>query len=345
MKRISFLAAVLALAACGGGSSGNAGSTTTVDHRAVLADHEVPDLAVQLVAIPGYSYVDPPATEIAQGLAVFHEIEQRAERPGLFTAVSFHGVVADDRTQNHSHTAGGGVEVGYLTLNEFAVAPPAGLEDDQNYFIGVIGKEVAAPTRLDLSDTSVFKFDDPSAPDSRFVYLWIRHGVEGYFDGADAASMERWLGRYLSAPALSPNESPELAHRVIPLAGFVYVNATEIEALSRAIVDAFGAVPSALHKVADGVGSIGVLSLAELEKPLAADEAAMAVFGNLGLPVGDSKGREVAGVQVFVFQTSEGVLYSWATGNVVALFSANREPAGQTFVEALLYAWRANGMT
>jgi hypothetical protein len=319
------------------------GPTTTVDHGAVLADHEVPDLAAQLVTIPGYSYIDPPATEVTQGMAVLHKIEQRADAPDFFAAVSYHGIVADDRTQNHSHTASGGTEVGYLMLIAFRYAPPAGLEDDPTYFTRLFDKELAAPTRLELTDTHVFKFDDPGRPDSRYTYLWIRHGVQGQFDGADAASMERWLGRYLSVSPLSPNETNELAQHVVPVAGFVYVNAPGLSDLSGAIADAFGSAPYSIHKVADSSGAIGALSLIELASPMPADQAAQAVFAATGTPLGTAERQVIAGVPVLVY-SAEGPVYVWAAGNTIAILGADEEPAGQTFVEGMVQAWTTNGL-
>lgn len=342
MKRSLLLAALFTLAACGGSAPTQTGPTTTVDHSKVLADHEIPDLAAQLVTIDGYSYADPPAREVTQSLVALHELEQRADRPDLFAAVSLHGVVADDRTQNRSHTSSGGSEVGYLALYEFRFAPPAGLETDASYFANGFEKKPAAPERLTLSATQVFKFQNPSSPDSRYVYLWLRHGVQGQFDGADAEPMERWLASYLAAPALSPNESEELAEHLFPVTGFVYVNAPQYNDLESALVAAFGSVPHSIHKVADSSGSIGTLSLAQPTSPTQADQAAARFFAAAGLPLNAAEHQVIGRLPVSIYTSDAGTFYVWEADGTVAMYGSNTEPAGATFIRGLLDAWTAN---
>ncbi len=304
-----------------------------------MADHEIPDLAAQLVTIPGYSYADAPATDVAQGLAALHNGEQQMDSPDFFAAASFHGVVAEDHTQNQSHTAGGGTEVGYLVLTEFRYSPPAGLGDNPTYFTQLFEKGMAAPASLTIAGTHVFKFNHPSTPDSRYFYVWIRHGVQGQFDGANDASMERWLALYLDVPALAPDETAPLAKHLVAVTGFVYVNAPALTDLDAAVVKAFGAVPRSIHKVADSSGAIGTLSLVELSSPVSPDEAASAVFAAMGVPTGSARHQVIAGVPVSIYESGNIPVYIWVTGNTLGIFSADADATANTFVEALVQAW------
>ena len=200
MQRWPLLIALVSLGACGGGEvADDVVPPSTVDHTAVLADHETAELAARLTAVPGYSFVDPPAEEVAASLALLHEREAANGGAEFFAAVAYHSVVADDSSQNQAHTASGGAEVGYLGMMSFTVAPPVEAEDDPGMLEGLFAGsdiEFSTPT---IGGVQMLLADDSGSGDSRFTYAWLDDGVLHLFDGATRPTMERWLAQYLAA--------------------------------------------------------------------------------------------------------------------------------------------------
>ncbi len=209
---LTALAAAMFLSIAGCGSAGGGGgesasspapsraATSPVNHLANLAPQESPELASQLVRIPGYSYADPPVSEVNSQIKRVKQHEEQVGAPaGFIAAQSYHGVVAVDASQNKSRTTSGGTEVGFLVLWAFSQAPPASLTDDETFFS--YQHDGKAPiARLEMSGTPVYVFEYPDTPDSRFMYSWLRHGILANFDGAARGPAERWLNRYLAAP-------------------------------------------------------------------------------------------------------------------------------------------------
>lgn len=199
MQRWPLLFALVSLGACGGGEAADdVVPPSTVDHAAVLADHETAALAARLTSVAGYSYVDPPAREVAASLALLHELEAANGGEELFVGVSYHSVVADDASQNQAHTASGGAEVGYLGMMTFAVAPPASAEDDPRMLKGLFAGDGIAFSTLTISEVTMLLADDAGSDDSRFTYAWLDDGVLHLFDGATRPTMERWLEHYVA---------------------------------------------------------------------------------------------------------------------------------------------------
>jgi hypothetical protein len=68
--------------------------------------------------------------------------------------------------------------------------------------------------RLEAAGVSVFVFEIPQSPDSRFTYSWLDHGVQGFIDGANREPLERWVTAYLTLSKLAEQETLELAARL-----------------------------------------------------------------------------------------------------------------------------------
>jgi hypothetical protein len=344
MRRTLYLCLVLPLAACVSVTSDQMTAETPPAHSAVLADHENADLATHLVVIPGYTYVDPPADEIEASLAQLHEWEKASDEPDYFTALSFHGVVADDRSENDALTAAGGWELGYLALMSFRDAVTVGLDSDEKYFTWAYdGKTV--PERLSIAGTTVFKFEDPDRPYSRYQYMWIRHGVQASFDGADDGAMERWLRLYLARSVLSPNETDQLAQRLVPLAGLAYVNAPELTDFASSIRKAFGPVASSIHMLANRYSSIGSLALVDTSTALSSEQAGAAFVAAVGHAVGPAQADVVDGVSTVVYDLGDDmVLVIWAAGGVVSILAVDASAHPLDIEIDLLRGWRAAGI-
>ena len=87
-----------------------------------------------------------------------------------------------NRSQNRSRTQSGR-EVGFLQLYAYSTAPPAGLETNTQFFS--TQHDGKAPfARKQMSGTTVFVFEYPNEPDSKYQYSWLRHGILSNFDGA-----------------------------------------------------------------------------------------------------------------------------------------------------------------
>lgn len=200
MQRWPLLIALVSFGACGGGGDSVAGSTTTVDHAAVLAEHESALLAARLVPVAGYTYVDVTAAEVEAAVRSVHNGEAANGGQEVVAGSSYHGVVASDPSQNKAHTAGGGAEVGFLVMLSFTSVPPAAAEDDPRMLVGLM-PEGASTSTVNLGGVPMLLADDPSSDDSRFTYAWLEDGVVTVFDGATTPTMERWLEGYLAALA------------------------------------------------------------------------------------------------------------------------------------------------
>lgn len=340
MRRMLIATALLLFTAC----SGTTKPDGAAEHGAGLALHESADLAAHLVEIPGYTYVNPPSDEIDASLARLHAWEDANHEPDYFTAVSFHGVVADDRSENEAHTASGGWELGYLELVSFRYVVTVGLADDPKYFTWTYDGSTV-PEQLSIAGTTVFKFVDPDHPYSKYMYMWIRHGVQASFDGADDGPMERWLRQYLAVPVLSPDESDLLAQRLVPLSDLVYVNAPELTTFASNIATAFAPVAYSIHVLANRRSSVGSLALVEASATMTAEQAGAAYVAASDHAVGPVRVDVVDGVPTAVYDMGDDMtLVIWVADGVVALLAveANENPMG--IVTELLKGWRAAGI-
>ncbi len=132
--------------------------------------------------------------------------------------------------------------------------------------------------RLDLSGTVVFRAEEPSSRNSRFMYSWVRHGVVGYLDGAVADDLETWLTASLAITPLAAHETVPLLARLAPIEGFAYVDAIGLEEVDAAIVEGLGDVPRTAHQVADLDSPVGTLFLASAQNDLWFDDGVFVMF-------------------------------------------------------------------
>lgn len=340
VRSVVAVTAVVGFAACGGnGSAEGTAPTTTAATRSVdrahsvdLAQGETAGIASQLVTVPGYRYEDPDADEVMSITAMLDAQAEVLGNPDLFRAVSLHSIVSEDPNQNTARAGSGLRETGFLRLIEFAPPPRAGARGD----IAKIGTggfpEVGSFT---VAGTKVFVLEDETAPESRYYLVWFRHGVQGIFDGADRAPLERWTRAYLAIPEREPEESDRLAAALKPIPGYVYANwweDTVLPDLGRIFV---GSTASSVHAVSGIDEGVGGLMLADEVTGTLDDLAARAV-GSSGSPM---ESRVVAGVPVRVIasDSSDTVSFVWMRDGIAGAFVG--EPAsGATFLARFLAA-------
>jgi hypothetical protein len=302
-------------------------------------------MASQLVQIPGYNYADPSVSEVNLYIKRVRQLYERLGAPGFIAAQSYHAVVAADASQNQSHTASGGTEVGFLQLYAYSQAPPASLTDDKAFFSSQ--QDGKAPiTRMEISGTPVYVFEQPDMPNSRFQYMWLRHGILANFDGAARGPMERWLNRYLAAPNPSPGETAPLAARLVPVAGYAYVNLPDPAAAQRTVSKVFGTAAYSLHEIVNGKGNFANLALVPV--PAVTETAAAVADYHKAYPelFGSPASSTIAGVTVEKFNMGEGVTaYVWAAKGVVGFLSTDDTAAAEQFLRGLLSGWALHGWT
>jgi len=192
-----------------------------------LAAGETALIASQLTTVPGRHYVDITKSELNDQLSMIRSSAQKAG--DSMPAVSLYSVVADDPAQNPARTASGSSETGFLTLVEFATAPSLGERENlPSSSKGYTGREV-------IDGTTVFKFTDASRPDSKYTYVWLRHGVLASFDGATKAPTERWVHAYLAIPELQQTEPSRLSSSLaLRWAGYGLVGMEEMTSVGDA---------------------------------------------------------------------------------------------------------------
>lgn len=190
---LAIVGVVLALVANASGG-GSYYTRAVTDHQQVLAAGESPDLARRLVEVDGYHYLDAHELETS---TMLQWIDRYGE--GAYGAASMHSVIAADPA--HNTTQG---EVGFLVLVRLEPPPATHLDAPSAragawFYNGVNGNSISEPPidRLEIGDTSVFVFEDPTMPNSRFVYTWLDDDVQGWIDAAHRREVERWLRDYL----------------------------------------------------------------------------------------------------------------------------------------------------
>lgn len=309
-----------------------------VDHQSELSTAESPNITEQLVEVPGYLYQDVSDGEIQAVLDELRQMEQDAGVPKGegFTSVSLHSVKADDESQN---TALGsvGTEVGFLQLYEFADAMPANSSDEPPGAAGELVDE------FDVGEVHVFLFEDPSSRESRFSYIWVRHGVAATFDGATRAETQRWVEAYLSQPVRVGSENQALGDAAVPVEGYAYTNTTlRAQDVTMFVTEPIGDVPYSFHVVSDDEGTIGKLLLIEPDPSfdLTTLGAAELASLNASTPGFTSLGTaEHAGVSVEHLEGPLGEAYVWASDGVVAIYTTSERPdAAEPFIDAYLSA-------
>lgn len=158
------------------------------DHQQELTAGETSVLAERLVEVTGYTYVDVAPEELDTYRTNIGDFEADSG-VDVVAGASWHSVIADDPAQNTT-----GVEVGFLFLIErnTSIDDSEILGQLRNAWIG--GEQIE---ELDLAGVPVELFENRRLPNSRYSYSWADDDVAGIFDGAERASLERWLTAYL----------------------------------------------------------------------------------------------------------------------------------------------------
>lgn len=294
-RRAALVVAGLLLSSCSAPGQDDAApstsreDTTAVDHQEELAEAEDLGIASQLVDVPGYRYDDIDPREVDGILQILEAAEDDMGIPEVYRSVSLHSVVADDPTQNRSRRGDGAYEVGFLALIEFVEPPPATASETWSIF-SADGREPI--DELALSGTTVWVFEDPSAPESRYKLVWLRHGVQGNLDGAELEPLTTWAEAYLAIPEREPEEDDLLARSLPDVDGFAYVNYWD-PSITEDLGELFLEDPASVHAVVDAEGTVGVLSLVDVPPPFDGDDLADEVDA---LELTDPVDEVVAGV-------------------------------------------------
>jgi len=151
-------------------------------HQANLAQGETASLAAMLVDVPGYRYEDASPVEVQQA---------QQDEPMTEVGVSLHSVVNEQ-----------GIEVAFLQLHEFAPGViPEG--HDAAVVARMWGAEPTSQTQI--GGQSVFLFENPAQPQSRYMYVWLSHRTLAVADSGDGQQILRWIRAYL--PVLGASTS------------------------------------------------------------------------------------------------------------------------------------------
>jgi hypothetical protein len=301
----------------------------SVDHQQELSTNETPFIVSHVVPVDEYEYVNASESEVRVFAEVFETIEDTSNA-NIFGAYSLHSVVADDASQNTAGRSDGEWEVGYLNLVQFNESPPYGL-DEQLARIAAAGPVI---DRLEIAEIPVLLFEQPGSEYSRFTYVWLEHGVQGSFDGADREPMERWLSAYLRTPKLSEHETTALDARLARIEGFGYSDFDT--SWGGEMLAPLRDVPHAAHSVVNNDGSLGMLVLAETEdtSPL------LEMYTDLGSEVvgeTDISGRRVVLLEGFSDGTDNHA-FIWIDGGISGGLGTNAGAldSAQQFLEAFL---------
>jgi hypothetical protein len=163
----------------------------------------------------------------------------------------------------------------------------------------------------------------------------LDHGVQGFIDGADRESLERWVTAYLAVSKLAEHETAELAARLTPVSGFTYSNA-DTSFLSEQAAP-LGHVSYSMHRVADHDGSIGILTLTENDDPELMDRWLTDTLGLAGAgerPMGEGH----AGHFVGVVDGDQMHALAWTEAGLSGAFTTNANDldTAERFLEAFL---------
>jgi hypothetical protein len=254
------------------------------------------------------------------------------------SAAAFHGV-------RETTT---GTEIGFLVL---AVPPP----DDAMHAPGNAEQfaqgmlETPDITAKELSGHQVWFAEDPTRPNSRFQYVWLRHGTIGWLDGPDQAALEQFLTAYFAVP-FQGAEDPVLAQRMVDLPGYAFTNAVDRTDEQAAAEDLFPGATASMHYVFDQTHMFGGLVLVGPVADMSDDEliahvakwsattTGESVVPKLqaqgDIPVGDVTIHHVA-------NTTTGINYyvwRWPNTSVVGWLASARPDIAATFLPAFVAA-------
>lgn len=310
-------------------------AASVLDHREVRQTGETVLVAAQLVPVPGYEYKNVGLAERALAEEQVRKEEEAAgaQTGEMFSSLSFHGVVADDKSQNTANGSGG-PEVGFLQLYELTDLPPAGL--DQQLGASFTGKPVIGS--FEVAGTKVWVAQDDSRPDSKYVYVWVRDGVLAVFDGATRPETEQWVRAYLALPALEPGETGTLSAALRPTPGYVFGNYLDPLVRRDWVTTPFGkGVDYSLHQVADQTHTVGGLNLVDTGDDATAAEQAQKVADSFeGATVGEA--TTVAGTQVVPVSTDQMEAFVWVKDGVTGTYLTDSPATAPPFLAAFLGA-------
>lgn len=265
MRRASVLAMAAMTVFTAFSVSDAVSASTSTNHLSKLASGESTSIAAQLVQVRGYTYVDISKAEMSVYVAKWKPL-----LGDYVQAISYHSVVALDPSQNTATTRSGGRETGFLQLVEWFPnsAPPAGQETmfTRTVFSGNTGTTAKELPALTISGQRVLVYENESHPDSRFTYLWYRHGVVAAFDGATRPATEKWLRAYLAQKVLDPGETSALSKRLVAVPGYAYVNAVSDQLVRELVQVPLGPRAYSFHAVLDSKQALGAILLAEVTR-------------------------------------------------------------------------------
>ena len=209
-------------------------------HQRELSSGETVALTAELVTVPGYEYTDISSAERTADLA---------SQPSDVTASAFHGVTETST----------GKEIGFLALS---VPSPDDAMHSPNYAkrFGQWALSTSEVTPKEFSGQQVWFAEDPTRPNSRYQYAWLRHGTIGWFDGPDQGVLEPFLDAYFAAP-FHGAEDPVLSARMVDLPGYVFTNAVDRTKEETAAQDLFAGATASMHYVFDQTHVFGGLVL------------------------------------------------------------------------------------
>ena len=297
-------------------------------HQAHLAERESAVLAAELVEIPGYFYEDVSAEELKNALAQWPE--------GLVVGVSLHGV----------REVSSGDEIAFLQLIAIdptdALHAPANEDEFSGWFSGTEDTQ-----RMELSGQTVFLAEDPSTPDSRYQYVWLRQGTAGWADGPDQATLEGWLKAYFALPVVRPDENAALVERLVDVPGFAYANDTRPEAVQAFTGEPFAGDDYSIHQVFDENHGWGTMVLIGPDTSLTEDDFVAGVASTLDEVMGtqpiEAGGFHIEGMAVSRFLSTTGsgadittFVWWWADARIGGALATERSDIGEPFLRSFL---------
>ena len=335
------LAALLLVAGCADGDVEQSGRRTTepaasvLDHREVRQAGETMLIAAQLVPVPGYACKNVSLAErkLSEEQIRKEEAASGGQQGEMFSSLSFHGVVAEDESQNTARGSGG-AEVGFLQLLQLTDVPPAGFEEQ----MGEKFSGYPVVDSFEVRGTKVWVSQNDAAPDSKYTYVWIRDAVAAAFDGATRPETEKWVRKYLAIPALEPGETGTLSRALTPTPGYEFGNYLDPIVRRDWVTAPFGkGADYSLHKVADADHTVGGLVLVDTGgSPTSSEQAQQVAEAFEGATVGTPS--TVAGTEVVPVSTDQGEAFVWVKDGVTGIYLSDSPDTAPPFLTAFLGA-------
>lgn len=331
-----------ALIGCGGGVASvepaepvtTVSTADTVPVTPSLAEFETAELTGHLLEVSGYRYVDIADDERSAEIAAL---------PEWVTAASFHDIV----------DCASAAEVGRLVLLVMPPDSPA-LAAGRSRALATQMLGTGGVRRETFSGHVVWVAIDPLHPTRPVQYLWVRHGTVGGVGAADEAVAERFLGGYFRVPYFG-SENPILGARVVDVAGFAFVDASdrtiEVDAVAGVALGATGS----LHYVFDDTHMFAALVMAGPVAATQPDDVADLVtawivesYGSQAVAELETLGPlHLDHVHVVHLRCPVGDMHlfawAWPETHVVAWLMASDSDLAEAFLQVFLVAQPAEG--